>query len=210
MRRAMWISTLLLLAVPSLATAKGLESGRACGASGCRTTAFHDRFPDSFVLPPMLSSGTFSSARPEAAPWYRLRFALTGVGPEGELTGALLADASYVGGRDEPGEELVWQRTSPAEAAFYRDFTRGLEPYPAQRLPGLHRDEQSDSSDDSTELASSSTTPPAPQSEHAGGSRSWKLLSAIVAAIVAAALLGALGVRMRQVRGRGPWRATRP
>ena len=200
MRRAMWIVTLLLLALPSLATAKGLESGQACGASGCRTAAFHDRFPKGFVLPPLVSGGTYSSARPEATPWYRLRFTFTGVGPEGELTGVLLADASYVGGRDEPGEELFWQRTSPAEAAFYRDFTRGLEPYPARRLPGLNRDEASDSSRDSTALASSNTTPPTPPSEDAGGSKYWELLSAIVAAVLA----GVFAVRMRQGRRRGP------
>lgn len=200
MRRAMWISTLLLLALPSLATAKGLESGQACGASGCRTAAFDDRFPRGFVLPPMLSSGTYSTARPEAAPWYRLRFALTGVGPEGELTGVLLADASYVGGRDEPGEELVWQRTSAVEAAFYRDFTRGIDPYPARRLPGHNRDEESDSSDDSIALGSSNTTPPAPQSEDAGLAMPWKLLSAIVVAVLG----GAFAVRVRQGRRRGP------
>jgi hypothetical protein len=200
MRRPMWIVTLLLLALPSLATAKGLESGQACGASGCRTTAFHDRFPEGFVLPPLISSGTYSSARPEPTPWYRLRFALTGVGPEGELTGVLLADASYVGGRDEPGEELFWQRTSPAEAAFYRDFTRGLEPYPARRLPGLHRDEASDSSHDSTALASSNTTPPPPPSEDAGSSKYWKLLGPIVATVLA----GAFVLRLRQGRRRGP------
>jgi hypothetical protein len=192
----MCISASMLLALPVLAVGKGLESGQACGASGCTTTAFHDRFPDGFVLPPMISSGTFSSAHPEAAPWYRLRFALTGV-PD-ELTGAVLADASYVGGRDESGEELVWQRTTPDEAAFYGEFTRGLEPYPAGTLPGLDGDEASDSSEDSTALASSNATPPAPRSEDAGGSTSWEMLSAIAAAV----LLGgfAVGLRHRSTR----------
>jgi hypothetical protein len=194
MRRTTWIMSIsvsALLALPGLAVGKGLESGQACGASGCATTAFHDRFPDGFVLPPMISSGTFSSARPEAAPWYRLRFALTGVADE--LTGAVLADASYVGGRDEPGEELVWQRTTPDEAAFYREFTRGLEPYSARTLPGLDEDATSDSSEDSTALASSNATPPAPRSEDTGGSTSWGMLSAIAAAV----LLGGFAVRLR-------------
>jgi hypothetical protein len=198
MRRIMWISVSMLLALPALAVGKGLETGQACGASGCRTTAFHDRFPDGFVLPPIISSGTFSSAQPEAAQWYRLRFALTGVA--GDLTGAVLADASYVGGRDEPGEELVWQRTSPDEAAFYRDFTRGLEPYPARSLPGRGENEASGSSEDSTALTSSSTNPPAPPSEDTGGWASWKLTSAIAAAV----LLGGFALRRLQGRRRGP------
>jgi hypothetical protein len=201
MPRAVLISISMLLALPSLAVGKGLESGQACGPSGCATTAFGDRFPRSFVLPPMLTSGTSFAEPPHAAPWYRVRFSLTGVEGEGDLKGVVFADARYVAGRDEGSQALVWQRTSRDGAVFYRRLTRGLEPYPAARLPGLGGNRGAPASaGDQAAPASPSAGAPAVESEGASGWSPWNVLTLTAAA----ALLGALVVLGHRRRGRGP------
>jgi hypothetical protein len=201
MRRALLISIPMLLALPSLAVGKGLDSGQACGPSGCATTAFHDRFPSNFVLPPMLTTGASVSQPPHAAPWYRVRFSLTGVGPGGDLKAVVFADGSYVGGRDEGALALIWQRLSAPEAAFYRHLTRGLEPYPAAALPGPAKRGGTDSTTDPAASTSPNASPAPGESEDAGGWSPWSLLGAAAAAV---ALLGALVTLGRRRRRRGP------
>jgi hypothetical protein len=136
MRRIIFLTTALLLLISAaLAQAKGLKSARACGSSGCTTTTLHDEFPGPLTIPPVMMSSRQLASPPAAAPWYRVAFRFTGMPREIEV--ALLADHSYVGGRDTSNGEYYWQRTSAAEARTYGRFTGGLVPLPAGKLPGI-------------------------------------------------------------------------
>ena len=151
MRRAFALIIAVALGLAPAAAAKGPISASACGASGCRSASLSP--PQNHLIIPAYDLLGRPDAPPrQAAPWFDVRFRVPDnrwriddrcqtprprfpfCYPKRHVFA--LADGSYAGGRDLPGRRIVWARLSPAEAGVYARLTRGLEPFPAEILPG--------------------------------------------------------------------------
>jgi len=141
------------LGLAPAAAAKGPISVRACGASGCESTLLRPPWRGDLVIPAYDTRGGQSQPPPQATSWFDVRFRLSGnwrrVDDRCQITRPrlplcypkrhvfALADGSYAGGRDLPRRIIFWQRLSPAEGRFYAQLTRGVDPLPAETLPGF-------------------------------------------------------------------------
>ena len=152
---ALTIAVALVLA--PAAAAKGPISVTACGASDCRSTTLRPPWRPAWhgvlVIPAYDMRGGQTQPPPHAAPWFDLRFRLSGNWrrvddrcqiPRPRLPLCYpkrrvfaLADGTYAGGRDLPRRTIFWQQLRPTEGRFYAWLTRGLEPLPTDALPGF-------------------------------------------------------------------------
>lgn len=151
MRRAFALVIVVVLGLAPEAAAKGPISVSACGASDCRSASLSP--PQNHLVIPAYDALSPPDPPPrQAASWFEVRFRVPDnrwrvddrcqtrrprfsfCYPKRRVFA--LADGSYAGGRDLPGQRIVWQRLSPAEADVYARLTRGLEPLPAESLPG--------------------------------------------------------------------------
>jgi hypothetical protein len=150
MRRVSAIVIAVALGLVPAAAAKGPVSVSACGAPGCSQASLSPPW-NHLVIPPYFMRVS-PDRPPRAAPWFGLRFHVPDnrwrvddrcqtprprfafCYPQRRVFA--LADGSYAGGRDLPGRRIVWVRLSPAEASVYARLTHGLEPLPADDLPG--------------------------------------------------------------------------
>ena len=153
MRRAFALVIAVALGLAPTAAAKGPISVRACGASGCKSTLLRPPWRGDLAIPAYDTRGEQSQPPPQAAPWFDLRFRLSGNWrrvddrcqiPRPRLPACYpkrrvfaLADGSYAGGRDLPRRIIFWQHLGPAEGRFYAQLTRGVDPMPAETLPGF-------------------------------------------------------------------------
>jgi hypothetical protein len=153
MRRAVALVIAVALGLAPAAAAKGPISVRACGASGCKSTLLQPPFRGDLAIPAYDTRGEHSQPPPQAAPWFDVRFRLSGSWrrvddrcqiPRPRLPQCYpqrhvfaLADGSYAGGPGLPRRIIFWQHLSPAEGRFYAELTRGVDPLPAATLPGL-------------------------------------------------------------------------
>jgi len=163
MRRALALAVVLALGISSTASAKGPISAKACGSSGCETTKFHEPFVRHLQIPPVLMRGGADPPPRIAGPWFDVRFRLvdlSGVDDRCQSSSPprfcdptrrvlVLADGSYVGGRDPRAGRLVWHRLNPAQAGVYARLTRGLEPLPSTSLLGDDTQAPTPAADDS-------------------------------------------------------------
>jgi hypothetical protein len=161
MRRAIALVVIAVaLGLVPAAAAKGPISVTTCGAFGCKSTVLRPPWQGHLVIPAYDTRGGQSQPPPHAAPWFDLRFRLSDNWrrvddrcqiPRPRLPLCYskrrvfaLADGSYAGGRDLPRRIIFWQRLSPGEGRFYARLTRGVEPLPAETLPGFAPTETDD------------------------------------------------------------------
>ena len=153
MRRAFALVVSVALWLAPAAAAKGPISTSTCGASGCRSASLSPP-QNHLVIPGYDMLGSPDPPPRQAAPWFDVRFRVPDnrwrlddrcqtprprfpfCYPKRHVFA--LADGSYAGGRDLPDRKIVWRRLSPAEADIYARLTRGLDPLPAEALPGAH------------------------------------------------------------------------
>jgi hypothetical protein len=132
---AMIAAVLGLLAVPAGAEAKGLKSVEVCGQDACSKTSMKhwnfERRP--LIFPPKVMSGKPDEPPKAIAPWYRVTVALAHA--NGEKAHSVVApEIKYVGGRINSG--FVWEKLKPRALQTYLHLTKGLEPNPAETMPG--------------------------------------------------------------------------
>jgi hypothetical protein len=110
---------LVTLAVVSDASAKGSAPSQACGAKSCKQL---DGSPESLIV----LDGDARRTSPSPAPYYRIEYAASGVGPHYFVPSGSLLAVETAGGR-----ALQWYALYGTGPARLRKAIRDLEPYKA-------------------------------------------------------------------------------
>ena len=164
----------LVLAAAGPAGAKELASVKVCGEQGCRTTSAKGqdgRF---------LDGGAITSPPTGRAPFYRVTFRMaipeSASADEPTWTVLYVPSKGVIRSPDDGRGTAQWLEMRPDQRAAYATAARGLEPLPADALPGVRAPATAPSSD--------------------GGVAGW-LIGLAAAVAVAAAALAATVVRRR-------------
>jgi len=125
------LALVLALALASQASAKEIRSAKVCGKSDCRTVKDHK------ALVALSGGGPPADPPDHAVGWYRARLVVdTGGGHRDAFSLVVAPAAGMVRSTDEM-EQAAWLPVSKDAVREYRAMTRGLEPFPAERLGGL-------------------------------------------------------------------------
>lgn len=110
---------LVALAVVSTAAAKGSAPSRACGTESCIEL---DGAPESLIV----LDGDARRPAPSPAPYYRLEYAASGVGPQYFVSNGSLLAVETAGGR-----AIQWYALYGTGPARLKAAIRDLKPYAA-------------------------------------------------------------------------------
>jgi hypothetical protein len=185
MRRAIVLTTLAALALPSAASAKEVASLTVCGSDGCEKITAHA------ALQGFMDGGYETIAPDRGAPFFTVKVAMRHAGDDaGGWTVQYLRAANLIRAQADYGKH-VWTRPAGVTAQALRDAARGLQPYPAEQL-GPVREPPPVAVED----------PPARVSSPASGGGSSRL--ALAGGGAGAALVLAAGALMARRRRRPP------
>jgi hypothetical protein len=122
-----------LLALASPAAAKEVSSAEVCGANGCHAVK------DRALLAALPDGGPPAPPPTHPSGWYRATLTISAEGARDRFAVAVLPVSRYIRGRGELGARYTWMHMSDRTARAYRRIARGLEPFPAATLRGLHQ-----------------------------------------------------------------------
>jgi hypothetical protein len=177
-RAALAIGLALLLAAASPAAAKEVSSAKVCGANGCHEVK------DRSLLAALPEGGPPSPPPNRPSGWYRATLTISAEGARDRFSVAIVPASRYIRGRGELGDRYTWMHMSDRTASAYGRIARGLEPFPASKLRGLHQRPAAARVDQVVE-------PPEDPGRSGGFPWLWTLLGAGGAALVAAAVVAA-------------------
>lgn len=189
MRRAAFILGLpLLLLAASPAAGKEVSKAKVCGANGCHEVK------DRGLLAALPEGGPPAPPPKHPSGWYRATLTVRGDGAHDRFSVQVVLGSRYFGGGYDPeAGRYMWSHMADNTVAAYRRITRGLEPFPASRLRGLHQPP--------LETRVMEVVAPPADPEPAGFPWLWTGLGAAVVALLGAASVTA--VRRRRAGG-GP------
>jgi hypothetical protein len=170
MRTFLALLTAALL-LPAAAQAKGILGAKVCGDEGCVRVG-HVAGGDQALM-----GGPPVSAPKERAPFFRIRFK---IGEDGKAFGFVrtlyVPSAQLV-----RGDDGTWMNVPSDTLDALNRLTRGIQPYPAERLNDILRPYRSSA-------AAASPAPPRPSSDDGGGPPAalWAGLAALALAALAA------------------------
>jgi hypothetical protein len=128
MRRAIVLTALAALALPSAASAKEVAALTVCGSDGCQKITAHA------ALEGFMDGGYETLAPKQAAPFFSVKVAMRHAGEDaGGWTVQYLRAANMIRAEAEYGKH-VWTRPAGTTAQALRKAARGLQPYPAEQL----------------------------------------------------------------------------
>jgi hypothetical protein len=128
MRRALILTALAALALPTTATAKEVTSLTVCGTDGCEKITAHA------ALRGFMEGGYETLSPTEPGPFFNVKVAMRHEGEDaGGWTVQYLRAANLIRAEAEYGKH-VWTRPAGVTAQALRDAARGLQPYPADKL----------------------------------------------------------------------------
>jgi hypothetical protein len=128
MRRAIVLTALAALALPSAASAKEVAALTVCGSDGCQKITAHA------ALEGFMDGGYETLAPKQAAPFFSVKVAMRHAGEDaGGWTVQYLRAANMIRAEAEYGKH-VWTRPAGTTAQALRKAARGLQPYPAEKL----------------------------------------------------------------------------
>jgi hypothetical protein len=182
MRRAIVLTALAALALPTAASAKEVASLTVCGSDGCKKITAHA------ALQGFMDGGYETLAPKRGGAFFTVKVAMRHEGDDaGGWTVQYLRAANLIRAEADYSKQ-VWTRPAGVTAQALRRAARGLQPYPAEQL-GPVREPSPTAVED----------PPARVSRPASGGGSSQLALAgggATAAVVLAA--GALVARRRR------------
>jgi hypothetical protein len=128
MRRAIVLTALTALALPTAASAKEVAALTVCGTDGCQKITAHG------ALQGFMDGGYETLAPKQAAPFFSVKVAMRHAGDDaGGWTVQYLRAANMIRAEAEYGKH-VWTRLAGTTAQALRKAARGLQPYPAEQL----------------------------------------------------------------------------
>jgi hypothetical protein len=128
MRRAIVLTTLAALALPSAASAKEVASLTVCGRDGCEKITTHA------ALQGFMDGGYETLAPERAGPFFNVKVAMRHAGDDaGGWTVQYLRAVNLIRADADYGKH-VWTRPAGVTAQALRRAARGLQPYPAEKL----------------------------------------------------------------------------
>jgi hypothetical protein len=128
MRRAIVLTTLAALALPTAASAKAVSALTVCGSDGCEKITTHA------ALQGFMDGGYETLAPKRAGPFFTVKVAMRHPGDDsGGWTVQYLRAANLIRARADYGKH-VWTRPAGVTAQALRRAARGLQPYPAEKL----------------------------------------------------------------------------
>ncbi len=188
MKRAAYILGLpLLLLAAAPAAAKEVSSAKVCGSNGCHEVK------DRALLAAIPEGGPPAPPPKHLSGWYRATLTVRAGDARDRFSVQVVLGSRYFGGGYDPAAgAYTWSHMADNTVAAYRRITRGLEPFPASTLRGLHPRPLD------TRVVEVVTPPAEPGS---GGGFPWlpAALGAAAAALLAAA--GLTAVRRRRTDG---------
>jgi hypothetical protein len=185
MRRAAYILGLpILLLAAGPAAAKEVSAAKVCGANGCHEVK------DRTLLAAMPEGGPPAPPPKHPSGWYRATLTVRAGDARDRFDVQVVLGSRYFGGNYDPAVgQYMWSHMADDTAAAYRRITRGLEPFPASTLRGLHPHPL-------RAQVAEVVAPPA-EPEPAGGGFPW-LWTALGTAAALLAAAGATAVRRRR------------
>jgi hypothetical protein len=132
-RAAIAIGLALLLAAAQPAAAKEVSSAKVCGANGCREVK------DRSLLAALPEGGPPAPPPNRPSGWYRATLTISAEGARDRFSVAIVPASRYIRGHGELGDGYTWMHMSDRTAGAYGRIARGLEPFPASKLRGLHQ-----------------------------------------------------------------------
>lgn len=128
MRRAIVLTALGALALPTSASAKELAGLTICGTDGCQKITAHA------ALQGFMDGGYETLAPERAGPFFTVKATMrNGEEHAGGWTVQYLRAANLIRAEADYGKH-VWTRPAGPTAQALRDAARGLRPYPAEKL----------------------------------------------------------------------------
>jgi hypothetical protein len=128
MRRAIVLSALAALALPTAASAKEVAALTVCGSDGCQKITAHA------ALQGFMNGGYETLAPKQGAPFFSVKVAMRHAGDDaGGWTVQYLRGANLIRADADYGKH-VWTRPAGTTAQALRKAARGLRPYPAEKL----------------------------------------------------------------------------